>query len=103
MATNQFVADPNVGEPFPPAIAAMPVGRCDRPMVSTTVPVTNGGKYFLSGLIKNPKNPQKIPPTKVAPKSPDMPKPLAIAILVGRNPKLVPITTGNLAPTLQSG
>ena len=72
-ATIQFLADPKFSDPLPPAIDTIPVGKSDKPIVSTTVPVTIFGKNLLSFFMKNPKVPPNNPPIRLAPNNPDMP------------------------------
>ena len=80
-----ILGEPKSGEPFPPAREVIPVGSKERPIVSTTVPVTILGKYFLKGFIKQPNTAQNNPPINVAPNNAGKPKFLAITIFVGKN------------------
>ncbi len=82
----------------------MPTLIRERPIESTTTPVTIGGKNFLNGLMKNPKTPSNIPPISVAPNIAlyaTTPPPIDATTLLETpiKPELVPITIGNLPPT----
>ena len=95
---SKFSKEPKSGAPTPPAKLLIPTGNSERPIESTTTPVTIGGKNFLTLLIISPRSPSKIPPIKAAPKTPSKPYLVPIEIATGTKAKLVPTTIGNLAP-----
>ena len=65
---SRFSKDPKSFTPEPPAKELTPTEMRERPMASTTVPVTTGGKSFLRGLMKKPRMVSNTPPTMEAPR-----------------------------------
>ena len=94
----RFEGEPKSCTPTPPAKFLIPTGSRDSPMDNTTTPVTIGGKNFLILLINVPRKASNIPPTRAAPRTPYIPYLLPIESATGTKAKLVPTTTGSLAP-----
>jgi hypothetical protein len=93
-----------VGEPTPPAIYLIATEYRDNPMAKITVPVTSGGKNFISFLRNIPKNMATNPPINCAPKTVARLNSPVIAARVGTYAKLTPIITGSFEPiTLPRG
>ena len=101
--TNRFSSDPKSLLALPPAKELTPTLIRLRPMDSTTVPVTTGGKNFRRGLMKKPSTASHRPPTRLAPRMalyPAMP-PMEPATprITPKKPELVPMMTGTCPPT----
>ena len=65
--SRRFGREPKSLAPLPPAKEFTPTLIRLRPMASTTLPVTTGGKNFRRGLMKKPKAASQTPPTMAAP------------------------------------
>ena len=66
-ARSRFSTEPKSLALLPPPKELMPTEISERPMESTTVPVTTGGKNLRSGFRKKPSTLSKIPPMMDAP------------------------------------
>jgi len=99
----RFDGDPRSAAPTPPPKYFTPMGISERPIASTTVPVTSGGKYFLKGFKKRPNTASNNPPIRDAPRIPERPYLAPIDRQVGKKPELVPITIGSFPPILPKG
>ena len=66
-ASSRFSTEPKSLALLPPPKELMPTEISDRPMDSTTVPVTTGGKNLRRGLRKKPSTLSKMPPMMEAP------------------------------------
>ncbi|MQM37837.1 hypothetical protein KBTX_01841 [wastewater metagenome] len=64
----------------------------------TNVPITTGGNRKRTQRMHRPTTAMATPPANAAPNTDGSPWVLAIGIITGTKPKLVPITTGNRAP-----
>lgn len=94
----KFSKLPKSFAPKPPAKFCIPTGISERPIDKIITPVTTDGKNDLIFFINVPKNASKIPPTNAAPRIPSYPYFNPIDIAIGTKAKLVPTTTGSLAP-----
>ena len=67
IASSRFSTEPKSFAPLPPPNELMPTEISDRPMDSTTVPVTTEGNSLRRGLRKTPRTLSKMPPRMDAP------------------------------------
>ena len=85
-----------INHPPPPAYMKPTLSKLN-PIISTTIPVTNGGKRCLIGFKTFPMKNWKIPPMNAAVNT--APSPAALkGSMIGINAKLVPWIIGSLAP-----
>jgi hypothetical protein len=85
----------------PPAAYCTPIRISDRPIITTTSPVTIGGKAKRMRPTKKLRAVWNSPPMIAAVVSSAIaatPRPATIGIITGRNAKLVPCTSGSRAP-----
>ena len=102
-ASSRFSIEPKSFAELPPPKELMPTEISDRPILSTTVPVTTAGKNLRSGLRKKPSTVSNRPPRMDAPIIAPYaitPPPMVAATLLNTpiKPELVPMMIGTLPP-----
>ena len=106
-AIARFFGAPKLFAPVPPAAQFMATGSSDAPISVITVPVTTGGNSTSSRLKKGDSTTPSTPATITAPytaRRPSRPPPASspTTIMVATGAKLMPCTSGSLAPTRQT-